>query len=244
MYKITLLLLLIVILIIGTNRSLSQYDNTTDVQLQNKKPGELSEEQPAYQPKDRFGVNLILTAAKQNISGILEYYEGYENFKFDSEYLHGLGIGVFYETYFNSSVSLSLNLEYIQRGTETYILIPNAIEGYIDKGKVYNKIDYLSFPVCIKLILLKNEIQPHFLFGFRMDYAFSYDSDYLKYYYKDMENIVFGFVTGLGCEVKITEYLTLLPKIRYNVDFDNIIYKNNLKFRNSSFDFSMGVKIK
>lgn len=200
--------------------------------------------QSLSQFSDRFGVNLILSASKQNIEGTLDYYEGYNNYKFKTDFLYGFGIGLFYELYRTKSFILCLNFEYIQKGTETYVLIPNGIESYADEAKMYNKIDCLSLPIYTKIFLFDYVFKPYIFLGLRLDGMISYDTDYLKYYFKEANTFVYGSEVGIGCELIFNEYLTLLPSIRYNLDFNSTIEQNDLKFKNRSLDFSLGVKIK
>jgi hypothetical protein len=186
---------------------------------------------------DRFGINLILSAAKQDITGA----------DIKSSYLYCMGMGVFYEFYKTDFIKTCLNFEYIQRGSETYLYIMDYKMQRFSKVKAFNIIDYISIPIVFKVLLFKGKINPIVFLGVNMDYMISYNSDYLNEYFANANKIIFGGTSGIGFEFKINQYLILLPSINYNFDFNySINYSkdnDNLKFKNNSFDFRLGIKI-
>jgi hypothetical protein len=197
---------------------------------------------------DRFGINLILSASRQKIYGRLTDFEGWEYFKTKANILYGAGIGIFYEIIKTGSVIFCINLEYLQRGAELYIPIYNSVESHVEDIKTYNRIDYLSLPCIIKILFSENKINPQILFGIRLNYMISYDTEYLNRYFKKADKSSYGGIIGFCVEYKIHKYFTLIPSIKYDFDFNDLIgYHSDiydLRFRNNSIDFSLGVKIK
>ena len=191
---------------------------------------------------DRFGVNLILSASKQNIQGNPHFIDEYENYKYEASCSYSNGFGIFYDIYKTNHFDISINFEYITRGTEVYYPIYLNF-GYGPLAKTFNKINYLSAPIIGKIKLNHSNYNYHLLLGLRGDLKISYRSDYLEEYYKEASDFQFGVILGFECEMKISDYLTILPGLKYNVDLSNSIEKYGLKFKNKSIDFSMGIRI-
>lgn len=192
-------------------------------------------DQSISQFSDRFGVNLILSASNQNVKG----------YDIKTSNLYGMGIGVFYEFYKTRMITTCINLDYVQRGTEANFELTHIPEEESITIQKYSWIDYLSLPIITKILFYKSEISPQFLFGLRIDYTISYDTHYFEILLENANNFVFGGVLGVGCEFELNEYIILIPSLRLNFDFNNAININNeVKFRNKSIDFSLGVKIK
>jgi hypothetical protein len=93
------------------------------------------------------------------------------------------------------------------------------------------------------------KLNPFLLLGFRVNKCIGFDSDFNSFGFKliNQNNTTYSYQIGIGSEIKINEYLTLLPQIRYNQDIINSlkvfsVMINDLKFTNYSWDFLLGVK--
>jgi hypothetical protein len=200
------------------------------------------------QDSDRFGVNLIFSSSKQNIDNKEIDANSYE--KYETEYLYGFGIGIFKEFYIKENAALCFNIEYVQRGTEVYFPINDGMDEHaVNAIKTFTRLDNISIPIYAKVYLFKNDFRPFIIAGMQMDFMFSYSSAYQDDYYKKSRVFVYGANFGAGCEVNITKHITLLPVIRYSMDFNDILdynYNSVYRFnvRGKAMDLLIGLSLR
>jgi hypothetical protein len=205
----------------------------------------LSENQVLAQLYDRFGVNVIFSNSTQSIEGALDKIENFYNYKFETGKMYGVGLGIFYEVYKYKSFSVNLGLDFIQRGSEVYMPIYycSDVDGISDEIKTSNRINYLSFGVYSKYLISKEYLKPRIVADLNIAYMLSYNTEYLKRYFIDIETFVKGGGLGLEFELDINEYLSIYPMVMYEYDFSYAVDSKDWKFRNKSIDLYLGIKV-
>jgi hypothetical protein len=203
------------------------------------------------QGTDVLSIYSILSGSSQHVKGDIPNELKQHRYKLECTTQFGTGIGVTYKFYKTNFVTLGVGLEYMQQGSEISLPSPNSdYEVMIGESKNYDKIHYISVPMNINLYLYKNAYNPYLLFGARMNFSVYFDPDYPAYGLRLNTNpTTFSCQIGAGCELSINKFILLLPQIRYNNDLNyavesNYGINNFPKFKNYSFDFLLGVKIR
>lgn len=176
------------------------------------------------------------------------------NEKSSSENRKGFDAGVFIEIFNNKNINFLAELHFIQKGMKFVI---DKIYNIPEKtGETeYTTINYLSFPLLLKLGFTSKIFSPYFIGGPRVDYMLSYNENILNGYYKSINKINWGFTLGVGISKKITKRSSLLVEFRYSKDLTSFpntdfhvgnqlfTYGNEVgvNIRNSSLEFLIGL---
>jgi hypothetical protein len=206
--------------------------------MESMMPSPNKEESPINEKrKDRFGVNLILSETTSRNS----------NVDLNLSSFYGMGFGIFYEFYRNSIFSSQINLEYIQKGNES-LFKERSFPEHETIYKAFNRMDYLSLPLFLIFPLYSKPFTQYLIAGVKFDYLVFLDSDYFEEYYQDLNKLFFRGTLGIGIEFDWNRYISLSPSILYDYDFGDTIlhkyYTEDFRYKNQSFIFSLGVKIK
>ncbi len=176
------------------------------------------------------------------------------NEKSSSENRIGFDAGVFIEIFNNKNINLLAELHFIQKGMKFVI---DKIYNIPEKTgeSEYTTINYLSFPLLVKLGFSSKILSPYLLAGPRADYMLSYSENILNGYYKSINKINWGITIGVGISRKLTKKSSLLAEFRYCKDFTSFpntefhvgsqlfTYGNKVgvNIKNSSFEFLIGL---
>lgn len=168
----------------------------------------------------------------------------------------GVNAAFFLEWGRASVISLVTQMEYAQRGFRikqevTFEYGPEPI----DFVRANTRLDYISFPILLKLQYPSLAVGPYLLLGPRADflvhrapgkfkisvgnYQLIWESDLHKAF---AEQVV-GGTTGLGLATDKILHLPLLVEARYNFDFTDNSKLLASQGKNNSFDIWLGVKL-
>jgi opacity protein-like surface antigen len=203
------------------------------------------------QGSDVLSIYSILSGSSQHVSGKIPDELMQNNYKIECNTQFGAGIGITFRSFVTNSIALGIGIEYMQQGSEISLPIPDGNnEVMIGESKNFNKIHYISLPFNISLYPFRSLLNPYLLIGARINYFTYFDPDYPAYRLTLKPNdLNFSYQIGTGCEINFSKHLILLPQIRYNGDItdaigSNSVTSNSLRFKNYSFDFLLGVKIR
>ncbi|MCX6150867.1 MAG: porin family protein [Ignavibacteriales bacterium] len=153
----------------------------------------------------------------------------------------GLNVGAFIEFLDLPVASIIAEVDYTQKGMKytSTVRTTEHPEG-IGTTTVNNRIDYLSILLLGKVRYNLILFSPYLLAGPRVDIEINKNID--KNYdevYKDFKKGNFGLTFGIGTEI----IKMLLAEIRYNVDLTDAYSTANLKVKNQSIDFLVGIML-
>jgi len=183
-----------------------------------------------------YGIQLGITSANQVYKGTGFMEEGEQ-----MQRRIGIIVSAYIEWSNLSYLFMITQVEYIQKGMryEHYIY---SDFGHEQIGKKIDdcRLDYLSLPIYVKLILSESEVSPYIIAGPRFDYLFNYNSDVLNYVFEEFKKYVFGGMLGLGVEIDLLSFTTPSIEIRYNMDFTNSYKEEGKEAKNNTFDIRLG----
>lgn len=166
----------------------------------------------------------------------------------------GFDAGVFIELFKNKNINSLAELHFIQKGMK-FVISENYNLPEKTGETEYTTINYLSFPLLLKLGFPTKILSPYLLAGPRVDYMLSYNENILNGYYKSVKKVNWGLTLGIGILKKLTKKSSLLAEFRYCKDFTSFPntefhvgpqlfnYGNEvgLNIKNSSFEFLIGL---
>jgi hypothetical protein len=155
----------------------------------------------------------------------------------------GFNVAIYAEWLNTPFISLVTQCEYAQRGMgmefNRTANSPDIIGTFID----YNRVDYLSIPIFVKLSLPVEPINPYLLLGPRIDFLLGYKSDESAFnaVYDGFSKTMTGASFAVGVDLNTLLPLAILIEARYNVDFKDSYSTQYLTVRNNSFDLWLGL---
>ena len=158
---------------------------------------------------------------------------------FDTNDRTGFDIGIYAEWFDLAFFSLLTEIHYIQKGMKHDERRITEF-GELPPRKWDNRVDYLSFPILVKITIQTSRYSPYFMIGPRIDLFLGHNSNLLEGLYDEFERVDIGgdFVIGVGdngAPVKI------LLEFRYSPDFSNAYETDLLKVKNYSFEILFGL---
>jgi hypothetical protein len=175
------------------------------------------------------------------------------NQKFDYTYLTnietksrvGFNVAIFAEWLNTPFISLVTQGEYTQRGMGMEFNRTGNSPDIIGTSINYNRVDYLSIPVFVKLSLPVEPINPYLIVGPRIDFLLGYKSDEGTFnaVYDGFSKTMTGASFAVGLDLKTLLPLAILIEARYNVDFKDSYSTQYLTVRNNSFDIWIGIDL-
>ena len=160
-----------------------------------------------------------------------------------SNYKFGTTFGIFLEWLNHPALHLVSEIYYIQKGMNEIsdLTSPNGeiIETYTYKHHV----DYISFPITLKL---QTGLRHNLLYikaGPRMDLKIGHKTQYMELIYKEFEYMVFGTDICAGIEREIESGISFLLELCYNHDFKKAYKTSVIKIKNRSFSLVCGLKL-
>jgi hypothetical protein len=154
----------------------------------------------------------------------------------------GFNAGVYVEWLALPIFSVLSEIEYVQKGFGEEFNITQNDPTVIATATEYRRIDYVSFPLLGKFILPLNSTNLYILAGPRADFLVAYDPNFSSIY-KDFKKTMFGASFGIGLNLETFMPFPLSLEFRYNSDFSDSFDNGNLRVRNNSYDFWLGVTL-
>jgi opacity protein-like surface antigen len=167
----------------------------------------------------------------------------YTNFSVTTQRRSGINAAVFLEWLNSPYVSIVSQAEYAQRGMVMRAAItlndPTPV-GYVDLD---NRVDYLSVPILVKLMLPLDSVTPYLIAGPRYDVLLGFHSDRSGFdaVYNDFKHNMLGFSVGGGVSTTAFFPYPLIVEFRYNADLGDSYATPLLTVRNEAFDVWLGV---
>lgn len=155
----------------------------------------------------------------------------------------GLNIGGFVEFLDVPFLSVVAEADYTQKGMKLNLPTtgPDSPD-IIGTTTLNNRIDYLSLFLLGKIRYNLVLFSPYLIAGPRADIELGRDIEKgFETSYKDFKKGNFGLTIGVGTELIKVLPLSLLAEFRYNYDLSNVYSNENVKVKNQSFDFLVGV---
>jgi len=165
------------------------------------------------------------------------------NFSMESDNRFGLNIGGFVEFLDVPFLSVVAEADYTQKGMKLNLPTtgPDSPD-IIGTTTLNNRIDYLSLFLLGKIRYNLVLFSPYLIAGPRADIELGRDIEKgFETSYKDFKKGNFGLTIGVGTELIKVLPLSLLAEFRYNYDLSNVYSNENVKVKNQSFDFLVGV---
>lgn len=146
---------------------------------------------------------------------------------------------------FNGSpFALLIQCEYAERGMKDEFILTGPM-GPEPIGTVYKygRVRYLSFPLLVKIHVLKGFLSPYVLAGGRVDFMLGSksDDDIFKPVYDKFTKSTYGLSGGIGAEFSPLDFLIIQCEGRYNLDLKDSYKTQYLRVRNNSVDIWLGV---
>ena len=148
---------------------------------------------------------------------------------------------VFAEWFDGEPFSMVFQCEYAQRGVGMRFGITSGSSPEIIRFETqYSHVDYLSFPVFVKMYVLKSVVSPYVLAGGRADFRIGYASykHLLDTAYEQFSKTIFGATCGAGLEIAD---LPIMLEVRYNFDLKDSYKTPGLRVTNNSIDIWLGI---
>jgi hypothetical protein len=165
------------------------------------------------------------------------------NYSMEPDNRFGLNIGGFVEFLDIPFLSVIAEADYAQKGMKLNIPTtgPDSPD-IIGTTTLNNRIDYLSLFLLGKIRYNLVLFSPYLIVGPRADIELGKDIEKgFETTYKDFKKGNFGLTVGVGTELIKVLPLSLLAEFRYNYDLSNVYSNENVKIKNQSFDFLIGV---
>ncbi len=165
------------------------------------------------------------------------------NFSMEPDNRFGLNIGGFVEFLDVPFLSVVAEADYTQKGMKLNLPTtgPDSPD-IIGTTTLNNRIDYLSLFLLGKIRYNLVLFSPYLIAGPRADIELGRDIEKgFETSYKDFKKGNFGLTIGVGTELIKVLPLSLLAEFRYNYDLSNVYSNENVKVKNQSFDFLVGV---
>lgn len=185
----------------------------------------------------RCGLKVAFTSASQDFK--------YSTFAPDTKRRPGFNAGIYIEWFDLPLVSLITQIEYAQRGMGLEFVRtlndPTPIEIFTE----YNRVDYLSLPVLVKVAVPTTIVTPFLLIGPRIDFFLGYhsDRDLFNAVYDQFKKTMIGGSIGIGVEATSLLPVNVIVEGRYNFDLADSYSTQYLTVRNNSFDVWLGVAL-
>ncbi len=185
-----------------------------------------------------YGIKVGMTNANQDWT-----YATHLGLNMDANSRWGTNFGVFAETISLLNLSIVPEVNYIQKGMKSEVLVTGESGPGIIGNKTFdNRVDYLNICLLGKFgfnLLLANS---YILAGPKMDLQINDSVDEaFKTVFDDFKKNILGFTVGLGAEVNVL-LLNVLAEIRYNYDITEVYHTDLLDIKNRSFDIRAGIK--
>jgi hypothetical protein len=188
-----------------------------------------------------YGFKVAYTSADQRLD--------YGSFVAQTERRNGFNVAVYAEWLNLPFLSLITQIEYAQRGVGIPYLRITTYDRMInvattDNSPVsYNRLDYISIPVLVKLSLPEKVLSPYIVCGPRCDFLLAYkeDHDFLSSTYDKFKKVLLGGSAGFGLELNSVLPVGMVLEARYNFDLSDSFRSTYLNVRNNSFDVWLGV---
>ena len=121
----------------------------------------------------------------------------------------GFGGGAFLDASFNKSISILVELDYMQ-------------QGWYDDDVYYKKysMNVISFPIMLKLNAQAGKFTPYLVTGPRLDLILNLETPYNVF--DNSEKLLYGITFGLGCERIVYKNYSVLAEVRYNYDLESM----------------------
>ena len=155
----------------------------------------------------------------------------------------GLDLGAFVELLDLPVMSIITEIDYTQKGMKYDLPVTGeSSPEQIGTQTINNRIDYLSILVLGKARYNLILFSPYIIAGPRVDIEINKNVDKgLNIIFKDFKKNNFGLTFGIGTELIKILPVSLLAEIRYNLDLSDVYSTDNLKIKNKSFDFLVGI---
>jgi hypothetical protein len=162
----------------------------------------------------------------------------------------GLSVGVFTEWFDYRNLSLTVGMNYEQKGTGFHQDVRVFVPGPVVAKTSFSRTHYLSFPFLAKYKIGDARVSPYLLAGPRVDVFLGYSKDESAFVWgieDEFADVVFGLSAGIGTQWRAFGSRTMLVEFVYNYDpfplyeFTNQATGNEQSVRNNSFNISLGL---
>ena len=186
-----------------------------------------------------LGIKIGSTISNQN----WEYQKSDFNRNFDD--WRGAYIGICYQAFEIKHAAIITEFSYSQMGTKEEVqgtMVWPDSQGYIDTGPISleNKFSFCSVTIQGRLKPDFNRINPYICLGPRVDYLIDKKSNYDSRVVEKFENISYGFVYGIGLEIKLFHSNAILLESTMNTDLSYLYKTDLLSVKKYSYDFKLG----
>ena len=187
-----------------------------------------------------FGVKLAFTSASQTYDYPNPPWPGFGP---DVSRRIGVNAAIYAEWLNVPFFSVVTQIEYAQRGMAQQIAITGDSPEIIRMETRYNRLDYVSLPIFLKVSVPTEVVSPYVLLGPRVDLLLSYRDEFVigRSIYADFKKMTWGGEAGVGLEFNKLLPGSVCLEFRYNVDFMNSYDTDVLKVRNNAYDIWLGV---
>ena len=193
--------------------------------------GAVSVSQTEAQIIREYGFKLAFTSADQQ--------RDRGSFVAQTNRRNGINLAAYAEWLNLPFVSIITQIEYAQRGAGSPYFRIDAPGSFIS----YDRFDYLSVPLLLKVAIPGRAMTPYVCGGPRVDFLLGHksDMDFYPNYYDNFKKSVLGVSAGCGVELTSLVPVALLIEARYNFDLADSYNTQDLTIRNNSVDLWLGI---
>lgn len=178
-----------------------------------------------------YGLKLAITSSDQQ--------RDYSQLNIDTKRRVGINCCIYAEWFDHPFISVLTQLEYNQKGFGDEWAFTNELgpENAVIKI-LYDRLDYVSIPVLVKITLTGSRVEPFAYFGPRIDYFIggSYDRPFASQLYDNYKKSVLGGTVGVGLGTRQFLHSYCALELRYNYDLTYSYNTEFLKVKNNSMD--------
>lgn len=156
----------------------------------------------------------------------------------------GFGVAGFIEWFDHPVFSVVTQVEYVQKGMgSTFGVTTPGSPTPTGTVTLYNRLDYISLPVLVKLSIPAGSATPYAIAGVRIDHLLGFESDEGAFdiLYERFDRNLPGATIGAGVELGSVMPVGILAEVRYNIDLSDSYLTDVLEVSNNTFDFWLGI---
>ncbi len=152
----------------------------------------------------------------------------------------GLTLGIFFEKDLVKAFSLRAGADYIQKGSEISALVVDTGGNVLGTRELQDRISYVSVSVMGKANVPLGKLSTYALFGPRLDFKVSSDSEFGTAIDSDLNTTVFGLTFGVGQQFPVQGMGTLLLEVTYHHDLGDAYEGHGLTVQNKALAVMAG----
>lgn len=185
----------------------------------------------------KYGVKAGITLSDQTY----DYSEAEVKLDVEPGNRTGLALGFFVEKPLLKAFSVRGAAEYVQKGSELSALVVDGEGAVTGTQKLKDRVTYISLGALGKVNVPIGKMLPYVLFGPRLDFKASHDTEFASVLSDDLKSTVVGLTFGIGQQFPVQSLGSLFIEAQYLHDLSNAYDKNGITVKNKCLTVMAGL---